>query len=69
VPAWGLKVKMEQLFTPFAASCLQTIQLQYCHVAGRHAYDFHCSATLQHKFAAAATITDQATKKGIKMLK
>jgi hypothetical protein len=54
-----LKVKMEQLFTQFAA-----------HVAQQYDYDFPCGTTLQHKFAAAATITniEQASKKCINPL-
>jgi hypothetical protein len=39
------------------------LQLQKRHVTRRYAYDFHCGATLQNEFAAAATITDQALKK------
>jgi hypothetical protein len=65
-----LKVKTDQLFQTIAASRLYTLQQQYS-VMWRNAATMISNLARRYyqKFAAAATITDQALKKRIKKLK
>jgi hypothetical protein len=56
--AWGLKVRLVQLFTRIAAARLQTLPIKERHVA--RLYDYTCGALILRYFAAAATFTDLA---------